>query len=420
MRAAVPGRQHGRMRILLLPASASLVLSALVGLPPAAHAAATCAGRPVTIDLNRAHHPDPDRAASDVVLGTSHADKIATGRGDDVVCGGRGHDVIDLGPGDDIALGGRGGAVLNGGRGDDRLVGDPRHYNTAADFRTAPRGVHVDLRRTTPQETGWGRDTFIGIANILGSAHDDVLRTRVLAGPSDNWHRTALLSGGAGDDVLVGSKAANRFLGGEGDDVMRGGGGSDRFDEYLLDENGGADTVYGGPGDDILEDANSGDHYEGGGGDDYVTVAECRPTCAEGSVELLGGDGDDEFTLDEGDEVVDGGSGIDEINLNFYPGFEGGLLTVDLAISGPQDTGVGGTDDISDVENAVGGTSFDNHISGDDGPNELLTYDGDDVLEGRGGDDILTSYGGSDTLDGGDGTDTCDGPADAQLIDCEQ
>lgn len=319
MRGVRPRSIMAGMRILLLPAGAALVLSALVGLPSASHAAVTCAGRPVTIDLNRPGHPDPDRAASDVVLGTRLGDRIATGRGDDVVCGGRGHDVIDLGPGDDIGMGQRGGAVLNGGRGDDRLVGDPRHYNTAADFRAAPRGVHVDLRRTVPQQTGWGRDTFIGIANVFGSAHADVLRTRVLAHPSDDFGRHALLSGGAGDDVLVGSRAGNRFLGGDGDDVMRGGAGGDRFDEYLLDENGGVDTVYGGPGADILEDANAGDHYEGGGGADLLTVAACLPTCPAGLIELSGGAGDDDFTLDQGDEVVDGGGGVDRIDDNFYP-----------------------------------------------------------------------------------------------------
>jgi Ca2+-binding RTX toxin-like protein len=405
----------------------SLVVLALMGpalfvTTPMADAAApaTCAGRRVTIDLNHPVHPDPDRPASDVVLGTRHADTITTGRGNDVVCGGRGHDRIDLGPGDDVGLGQRGGAVLNGGRGDDRLVGDPRTYNTAADFRSAPRGVHVDLRITGPQETGWGRDTITGIANIFGSAHDDVLRTRVLSHPSDPWGRHALLSGGAGNDLLVGSKAGNRFLGGEGDDVMRGGGGGDRFDEYLLEENGGADTVYGGTGSDVIEAANPGDHYEGGAGADVFTVAECLPTCPAGLVELLGGAGDDRFSLDQGDELVDGGDGVDMIDDNFYPGSDGGVLTVDLAIVGPQDTGLGGTDDISGVENVVGGAWFDNHLSGDDAANTLGGYGGDDVINGRGGNDTLVGNSGDDALDGGEGDDSCaGGPGNDTFADCE-
>jgi Ca2+-binding RTX toxin-like protein len=409
MRGVRPGRQYERMRTFLLSVSATLVLGALVSLPSASQAATTCAGRRVTIDLSRPGHPDPDRPASDVVLGTGHSDKITTGRGDDIVCGGRGHDLIDLGPGNDVGLGQRGGAVLNGGPGDDRLVGDPRNYSTAVDFRTAPRGVHVDLGITGPQETRWGRDTITGIANILGSAHDDVLRTRVLSHPSDSWHRHALLSGGAGNDLLVGSRVANRFLGGEGDDVMRGGGGADRFDEYLSDENGGADTVYGGAGGDVIEAATAGDHYEGGAGDDILTVAECLPTCPAGLRELLGGAGDDKFTLDQGDELVDGGDGVDLIDENFYPGSEGGVLTVDLAIAGPQDTGIGGTDDISDVEKVVGGAWFDNHLSGNDVANVLVGYGGDDVINGRGGNDTLDGNSGNDALDGGEGDDSCAG-----------
>ncbi|KAA1419228.1 hypothetical protein F0U44_12320 [Nocardioides humilatus] len=393
----------------------------LVTAPEAGAAVPTCAGHRVTIDLNDAHHPNPHRPQSDVVLGTNLQDKIRTGAGNDIVCGGRSHDNIDLGPGDDVGLGEGGGATLNGGPGDDRLVGDPNNYSSAADFRDAPRGVHVDLRIKGPQDTGWGRDTIIDVANVFGSAHDDELRTRVLSGPSDSWHRHALLSGGAGDDVLVGSRAGNRFLGGAGDDVMRGLGGSDRFDQYLLDdENLGADTVYGGPGGDILEAATPGDHYEGGDGDDHLTVAQCLPTCEAGLTELYGGAGDDRFSLDQGDELVDGGDGVDGIDDNFYPASEGGLLTVDLAILGPQDTGIGGIDDISDVEDLVGGFWVDNHLFGNDAANRLTAYDGDDVLEGRGGDDSLFGGSGDDILDGGDGTDTCDGALGTnQLIDCE-
>ncbi|MEZ0578121.1 calcium-binding protein [Nocardioides sp. MH1] len=408
--------------IRCVAALALTVPALLVATTPAdAAGPATCGGHRVTIDLDDAHHPDPNRARSDVVLGTTKADKITTGRGNDIVCGGRGHDLIDLGPGDDTAYGGKGGAVLNGGPGDDRLVGDPRTYNTAADFRLAPRGVRVDLRRTVPQETGWGRDSFTGIANVLGSAHDDVLRTRVLSGPTDSWRRHALLSGGAGDDRLFGSRASNRFLGGPGDDVMRGGGGSDRFDEYLSEENGGADTVYGGSGPDILEAANAGDHYEGGAGDDELTSAECRPTCEEGLVELYGGPGDDQFTLDENDELVDGGDGVDQVEDNFYTDAEGAVLTVDLAIVGPQDTGVGGTDDLSSIEDLIGNAYFDSHLFGNDDANTLVSYGNNDVLEGRGGDDVLEAGSGDDSLSGGDGSDSCDGSYGTdQFTDCEE
>ena len=49
-----------------------------------------CGTSVVTIDLNDPAAPDPDRDASDVVLGTPGDDHISTGGGQDAVCAGAG------------------------------------------------------------------------------------------------------------------------------------------------------------------------------------------------------------------------------------------------------------------------------------------------------------------------------------------
>ncbi len=69
-------------------------------------------------------------------------------------------------------------------------------------------------------------------------------------------------------------------------------------------------------------------------------------------------------------------------------------MTVDLRITGPQDTGGAGIDTISDCEIASGGTANDTLI-GTSGPN---------TLAGGQGNDTLLGLGGNDTLDGGTGT----------------
>jgi Ca2+-binding RTX toxin-like protein len=55
------------------------------------------------------------------------------------------------------------------------------------------------------------------------------------------------VTGGAGDDFLVGSTGDNHLVGGAGDDVLYGEFGTDKLTGGL-----GSDELYGGYGDDIL------------------------------------------------------------------------------------------------------------------------------------------------------------------------
>jgi serralysin len=70
-------------------------------------------------------------------------------------------------------------------------------------------------------------------------------------------------------------------------------------------------------------------------------------------------------------------------------------VTVDLAISGPQNTGEG-NDTLIGIENLTG-SAFGDTLKG---------TSGDNVLIGGAGDDTLIGAGGNDRLDGGDGIDT--------------
>src|SRR5581483_9193398 len=80
-----------------------------------------------------------------------------------------------------------------------------------------------------------------------------------------NFTGSVMHAGGAGDDTLIGTSAAETFVGGAGNDLMIGGGGNDSF--------------------------------EGGAGDDTVII---------GGPSVL---------------RVDGGSGIDTVNLDAMGGF---------------------------------------------------------------------------------------------------
>lgn len=164
---------------------------------------------------------------------------IATGDGDD-----RAHvvnappaglsAVLDGGAGDDTLSGGMGAELIRGGPGDDTA--------SYADRATA---VHVTLDETA--------------GDGAAGEGDDV--------------RTENVTGGAGDDVLIGNGAANELSAGAGgSDRLIGLGGPD-----TLSGGAGRDTLDGGPGDDtLLSFGNAAgviDEIICGAGEDEVQVA---------------------------------------------------------------------------------------------------------------------------------------------------
>jgi hypothetical protein len=157
--------------------------------------------------------------------------------------------------------------------------------------------------------------------------------------------------------------------------------------------------------------SSAGDTVVGGDGADEINALGGNDT-VQGHV------GDDLVRLGLGDEdTFDGGSGFDTVD------YAGGMIatgvTVDLALTGPQPTGVGGVDTLAGVENAAG-TMLDDVLRGTDGPNILDGGGGGDILEGRGGLDLLNGRTGNDRIearDGGADTVDCNDGADVAVAD---
>jgi Ca2+-binding RTX toxin-like protein len=85
-------------------------------------------------------------------------------------------------------------------------------------------------------------------------------------------------TGGAGDDVLVGSKLDNDISGGPGNDEIYGGSGDDLLDGHLGNDlvfgEDGDDSVHGWKGDDILTGGPGADEYAGNAGNDTILNAD--------------------------------------------------------------------------------------------------------------------------------------------------
>jgi len=115
---------------------------------------------------------------------------------------------------------------------------------------------------------------------------------------------------------------------------------------------------------------------------------------------LSGLGGNDTLYGHGGNDTLDGGAGNDILlgdegnDTAAYATATAGV-TVDLAITGPQDTGGAGTDTLDSIEN-LSGSAFADSLSGDGAANTLAGGAGDDILDGSGG---------NDTLIGGDGDD---------------
>ncbi|MBO9451477.1 hypothetical protein J7426_14480 [Tropicibacter sp. R16_0] len=195
------------------------------------------------------------------LYGQGGSDLLRSGEANDLLTGGEGDDTIYAQGGDDQAFGGSGQDHVHGGRGDDHLLGGIGHDDLDG-------GSGDDYLSGGGQEdTLWGRD---GDDTLLGDAENDVLR------------------GEDGDDRLSGGEGGDRLMGGNGDDFLSGG--------------DGRDTIYGGAGDDVAYGGAEYDLFFDGDGDDTYK----------------GGDGDDIFELQthSGQNVIQGGLGLDTLRLN--------------------------------------------------------------------------------------------------------
>lgn len=220
---------------------------------------------------------------------------------------------------------------------------------------------------------------------IVGTKAPDV----IVAGPGDNTiygeGGDDVICAGGGNDTVYGDRGDDHVFGEKGNDTIYGERGSDE-----LDGGGGGDSLFGASGNDSLEGgAGNGDRLDGGPGDDS----------------LSGGPGDfDVLTGGPGNDSIDGGPG--EHDIASYKG-TGGPVTINLqtqSVSGAE------SEQLSGIEDAVGGSGDDTLIGSSETPNRLDGGPGDDRLSAAAGGDEVFGGPGSDQCQGGFATETSCGP----------
>jgi Ca2+-binding RTX toxin-like protein len=244
-------------------------------------------------------------AAVAVDLRTGNAAGFTSIAGVENVTGGNGNDTL-TGAIDGIA------STLSGGAGDDTFV-MYEALDVAADTGGGIDVVHSHLNAFT-LAVNVDNLLFMGSGNFAGTGND---QANMITGGAGNDILIGLggndiLHGLAGNDVLDGGAGENTLLGGAGMDTLSGGSGNDQID-------GGteADTLNGDAGNDNMNGGDGDDVVNGGAGGDS----------------LAGGFGNDTLVGDIGVDFMNGGAGNDTLNsgdgadiLIFQPSF--GMDTV--------------------------------------------------------------------------------------------
>jgi Ca2+-binding RTX toxin-like protein len=351
-------------------------------------------------------------AGNDTITGTVGGDTLYGDAGDDNISAGDSNDIILTGTGND---------TVNGGAGSDTVYIE-RSAVTTDIIILSSSFQQVEF---VSVKTGSGNDS-IDISSVSG------------IGTSPLGFST--ISAGAGNDVLKGGTAGERFFGeagndsidgGSGDDVLNGGDGNDILNPSLGDNdvfgeagtdtlkldyssvstaitsdiptNGEgiisagvnfivyegiekfnitgtalADNLIGGGGADIFRGGGGNDTIVGGGGNDILNGGS-------GSDSLTGGGGNDTYIIDAADTITENaGQGTDTIQAGF---------TISLA-------------NFPNIENLILTGTANLNGTGTAGNNSLTGNGGNNTLTGGAGNDILNGGAGIDTLIGGLDSDT--------------
>ena len=253
---------------------------------------------------------------------------------------------------------------------------------------------------------------------IIGGDGGDTINLSGLSSYPYSRLTSVVLSGGAGNDTIIGSNFNETISGGVGDDSLSGGGGTDR----LVEEVTPADSSVGvtvklaataarnqftltGFGTDSIADFEEMS-LAGGAGRDKLDVRRFR-----GNVTLLGNGGNDTLIGGAGNDRLDGGDGNDKLTGNGgndwllggagQDSLDGGAGNDTLKGGSGNDTLDGGAGD-----DALLGEAGHDLLTGGDGQDTLIGNAGNDTLKGGLGDDLLIGGLGKDSLEGDAGTNT--------------
>ena len=296
---------------------------------------------------------------NDRIIGTAWDDQLRGGEGHDVLIGRGGDDMLDGWTGDDLLIGGSGTDTLVGGNGDDTLKGGSRrdHIRGGRGFDEIYGGsgndIITDYWQGATIRGGKGSDT-ITITNekvrssVAGGPGADfitadgfLLEIHGDGGPDTFTVRLgeSTVYGDAGHDEIVFKARAEglSFNLGSGDDVL--------VEKPGVRHMTGIE-VSGGPGNDFVMGTQFPDTLRGNSGSDFIDGREADDV-------IEGGKDPDTLAGGLGADVVRGGGDTDRCLLGHWDLVDFRQPGVIYAWEGPPDAG-----DVGDCEETWGATGY--------------------------------------------------------------
>ncbi len=336
-----------------------------------------------------------------VVNGSSGSDSLEGNSGNDTLAGLAGHDQLYGLIGDDTLIGGYGHDTLVGGAGNDVALFEGLRKDYWITFDSANTAT---VKYQGKNSAYWGTDrvasdvesfAFADGTWAVGSLPANIAPDLVLKAKS----RGGKLSGGNGDDTLIGKGGNDKLYGGEGNDI--------------LNAKSGNNKVYGGAGDDRLFSKGGRDRLYGQDGDDYINAGSGndRAYGGAGNDTIYGGNGADRLVGHDGDDYINGGKHNNKIyGGNGHDTLIGGRHNDKIIGGDGNDTIIGGkgVDKLAggDGDDYINGGHHNNKLYGGAGNDTLVGGKHVDKIYGHDGNDLLIGGGGKDRLYGGAGDDT--------------
>jgi serralysin len=334
------------------------------------------------------------------------------GNGADSLTGNSKNNYLSGRAGNDTLLGGGGDDKLSGGLGNDRLDG-----GTGSDTATYSKltvAINASLTRKTSLTTSQsGKDVFVSIENLTGGSGND----RLVGDAGKN-----VLSGGKGNDTLNGAAGDDTMQGGSGNDLYVIGSTRDKISESI---NAGNDSVtssvsVSSSGADFGRAAYIGKNVEvitlTGAHAAFITANDLKNTITgnSGINFIKGGGGSDTINAGAGNDTINGGSGADLM----AGGTGNDTYIIDNARDNISERSDAGTDTVFSSA-SVSSTGADFGTAAYIGKyveNITLTGSAAIFAKGNARDNTITGNTGSNELQGGAGNDKLDGGADSDAL----
>lgn len=352
---------------------------------------------------------------NDTIDGTNEKDKVNAGLGNDILNGSLGADELTGGKGTNIykytdftQLQGDKIALTK----DENAIIDLSALNTTASYKTVGKNLEVTAGTYTFTIANFASKDTTGTKGsvILKDKTGEVdLKTGILVtSEKGTWNSDKIdkhthtstknkgltITGGKGNDVIIGTDFADTIKGGDDNDILTGGAGNDK--------------LYGGAGDDIIYGGLGNDLFYGEGGKNTFVFAK-----GNGVDTIYSGKGEDTLDLSAmsvADVTWVHGKNKQKNDL-IISYTEGDSIVVKNYFAAKKETeNIKNT--VKNIIFAEGPMTVAEFLKAQHGSGTFAGTDGDDTLIGSAEADTIDGQAGNDVIMGMAGNDTLKGDAD--------